>query len=260
MKNLEKLKSAVTGKRILLLGPTGSGKGNRAKDLAALGLVHVGLGAILRERVRKDPNSELSLKVVETTKKGSLLPDHIVNTIIMDCLNQSICQQRGFILEGFPRTKAQSDFLFSQIDFDIVFLLDVPKSFLIDGIMRFNRRSCVICATTYSDFDPPQVEGICDKCGHKLIRRMSDSLARVENRLKVYAHEVGSFLPDLEAKGILKVLPIIADEDERIDARHLKKLKGEVYWVQCDDGSTARMLNYDGMRKRLNGVLAERFL
>jgi adenylate kinase family enzyme len=88
MENLEKLQAAVKGKKMLLLGPTGSGKGNRSKDLKALGLIHIGLGAILREQVRRDPESELSLKVIETTQKGTLLPDDIVVPIILDYLNQ----------------------------------------------------------------------------------------------------------------------------------------------------------------------------
>ncbi len=260
MKNLEKLKAAIKGKKILLVGPTGSGKGNRTKDLKALGLLHIGLGAILREKVRNDPDSELSQKVVETTAKGTLLPDEIVVPIVMDYLNQGKCKVRGFVLEGFPRTKEQSDLLLPKIDFDLVLLLEVPKAFLIDGIMRFNRRSCVECLTTYSDFDLPEVEGICDKCGNKLIRRTSDSVERVKTRLKVYEDETRSFLPDLEAKGILQDLPIIVPDDEKIDSKYLKKLKGEIYWVQTDDGTKARMLNYEGMPKRLYHILAERLL
>lgn len=255
MQNLEQLKAAIKGKKILLLGPTGSGKGNRAKDLNALGLVHIGLGAILREKVRTDPNSELSQKVIETTKKGTLLPDAIVVPIIMEYLNQRECQRSGFVLEGFPRTKTQTDLLLSKIDLDIVFLLDVPKAFLIDGIVRFNRRSCVQCLATYSDFDPPKVEGICDRCGNKLVTRMSDSVARVETRLKTYEEELKTFLPDLEAKGIVQVLPIIVDDDEIIEDKYLKRLKGEIYWVQTEDGGSARMLNYEGMRKRLYSIL-----
>ncbi len=260
MERLEKLKAAIKGKKILLLGPTGSGKGNRAKDLEALGLVHIGLGAILREKVRKDPNSELSLSVIETTKKGTLLPDHLVFPIVMDYLNRNDCQQRGFVMEGFPRTKAQADLLLSEIDLDIVFLLDVPKAFLIDGILLFNRHSCIECKTTYSDFDPPKVKGICDRCGNRLIKRMSDRVERVKTRLKIYEEQIRSFLPDLEAKGIVQVLPITVDDDEAIRNKYLKKLKGEIYWVQTDRGGKARMLNYEGMRKRLYRILEEKLI
>jgi adenylate kinase len=258
--NLEQIKDAIKGKRILLLGPTGSGKGNRTKDLKALGLVHIGLGSILREKVRSDPNTELSKKVIETTKKGTLLPDEIVVPIVMDHLNQSDCRECGYVLEGFPRTKAQADLLFPRIDLDLVLLLDVPKAFLVDGIMRFNRRSCVKCLTTYSDFELPKVEGVCDKCGHKLIRRMSDSIERIKTRLKIYEEEIKTFLPDLEAKGIVQVLPITVPDDEIIDKKYLKKLRGEIYWAQTDNGRKARMLNYEGMRRRLYDILKERML
>jgi adenylate kinase len=260
MKNLEKLKAAIKGKKILLLGPTGSGKGNRSKDLEALGLLHIGLGTIFRERVRNDPFSELSQKIIETTKKGTLLPNEIVVPIVMDYLNQRDCQESGFVLDGFPRTKAQADLLLQTMELDLILLLDVPKAFLIDGIMRFNRHSCVKCLTTYSDFDLPGREGICDKCGNKLIRRMSDSVERVTTRLTIYEEAIKAFLPDLEAKGIVQVLSIIVADDEKIEDSYLKKLKGEIYWVQTDDGAKARMLNYEGMRKRLYGILAERLL
>jgi adenylate kinase len=260
MENLEKLKHAIKGKKVLLLGPTGSGKGNRTKDLTALGLVHIGLGAALREQVRREPDTELSQKVVETTEKGTLLPDEIVVPIVMDRLYQSDCQERGFVLEGFPRTKAQADRLSREIDFDLVLLLDVPGSFLIDGIMQFNRRSCVECLATYSDFDMPAVEGVCDKCGNELVRRMSDSVERVRTRIRIYEDEIKTFLPDLMEKGIVQVLPITVPDDEIIDEQYLKKLKGEIFRVQADDGTEARMLNYEGMRKRLYRILAERLL
>jgi adenylate kinase len=210
--------------------------------------------------VRNDPFSELSQKIVETTKKGTLLPNETVVPIVMDYLNQSDYRERGYVLEGFPRTKAQADLLLPKIDLDLVLLLDVPKAFLVDGIMRFNRRSCVECLTTYSDFDLPKVEGICDKCGHKLIRRMSDSIERVKTRLNIYEEEIKKFLPDLEAMGIVQVLPIIVPDDEIIEEKYLKKLKGEIYRVQTDDGRKARMLNYEGMRKRLYKILKERLL
>lgn len=257
---LEKLKAAIRGKKIVLLGPTGSGKGNRAKDFKALGLVHVGLGAILREKVRNDPNSALSQQVTETTKTGTLLPDDIVFPIVLEYLNQPECRQRGFILEGFPRTKAQSDLLLSEIELDIVFLLEVPRAFLIDGIMSFNRRSCVNCLTTYSDFNPPKVEGVCDKCGNEVIRRMSDSLDRIKTRLDIYEQEIRTFLPDLEAKGIVQLLPITVDNDEIVEDKYLKMLKGETYWVKTESGEKVRMLNYEGMRIRLYDILGERLL
>lgn len=260
MKDLSQLKEAMRGRKILLVGLKGSGKGNRSRDLMALGLVHIGLGMIMREQVRKDPNSELSLKVVQTTRKGKLLPDDLVLPIIMGRLNQADCQEQGYVLDGFPRTKAQADWLLSRVSLDLVLYLDVPKTFLIDGIIRFNRRACVVCGSTYSDFDPPQVEGICDKCGNKLVRRKSDNLEVIKARLQSDEEQIRSFLPSFKTKGLLQTLPIIVNDDQKIDDRNLKKLKGEVYWVQTDTGDKARMLNYEGMRRRLQNLLKKKFI
>lgn len=80
----ERLREAVKGKKIILLGLKGSGKGNRARELKSLGLVHIGLGNILRDIVKKDPTSELSTKITETTGKGELLPDKIVFHIVRE--------------------------------------------------------------------------------------------------------------------------------------------------------------------------------
>ena len=135
----------------------------------------------------------------------------------------------------------------------------MPKAFLIDGIVRFNRRACVVCASNYSDFDPPKVEGICDKCGNKLIRRKSDNLEVIKARLKSDEEQIRSFLPGFEAKGLLQTLPIIVNNDQEIDDKYLKKLRGEIYWVQTDTGDEARMLNYEGMRRRLHNFLEKKF-
>ena len=259
MEDLRRLKEAVKGKRILLLGPPGSGKGNRSRDLEALGLVHIGLGIILRARTRKDPDSELSQKISRMMKRGSLIPDEIVVPIVMDRLNQPDCQECGFVLDGFPRTKVQADLLFSKFDLDLALHLNVPKAHLINGIIRFNRRSCIKCAAGYSDFDPPREEGICDRCGNQVVRRPGDNLEVVKTRLKIYEQEIEAFLPDLEAKGIVEALPITVSDNEEIEDKYLKKLGDKIYLVRTDEGGKARMLNLKGMQRRLYDLLAKRF-
>ncbi len=259
MDNMERLKAAIRGKKILLFGPPGCGKGNRSKDLEALGLVHVSSGIALRARVRDDPDSGLSKKAVNFMKRGELVPDDIVVPIIMEHLNREECRKKGFVLDGFPRTKAQADILFSQINIDLVLFLDVPRKFLLYGIIEGNRRVCVDCATGYSDFDPPRVEGVCDKCGGKLIRRTDDNIHTIENRLKLYDQQTKTFLQDIKKKANLEILPITVSDEDIIEDKYLKKLKGRVYWVQTDQGGKSRMLNLKGMRKRLYDLLAEKF-
>ena len=213
MENLEKLKVAVRGKKIILFGPPGCGKGNRSRDLKALGLVHVASGIALRAKVRDEADSELSKKAFEFMKRGDLVPDEIVVNIVMEHLNQEECRKNGFALDGFPRTKAQAEVLFSQFGIDLVLYLDVPRKFLVYGVVEGNRRACVDCAAGYSDFDPPEVEGVCDKCGSKLVGRADDNTETIENRFKLYDEQTKSFLQDLEARGIVEVLPITGSDD-----------------------------------------------
>ncbi len=260
MEDLNQLKAAVRGKRIHLFGPPGCGKGNRSKDLQALGLVHVASGGALRAKVRDDPDSELSKTAQEIMKRGELVPDEIVVPVVMEHLNKPECKENGFILDGFPRTKAQADLLFSQVDLDLVLLLDVPRSFLIFGVVGANRRACVSCASGYSDFDPPKVEGVCDRCGGTIVQRADDTAETISKRLDGYDAETRAFLPDLEARGIVEVLPITVADDDDVGESRLKTLLGEVYRVDIGDGGTARMLNLDGMRERLYGFLAKKFM
>ncbi len=259
MDDLEKLKAAMRGKRIHLFGPPGCGKGNRSKDLKALGLVHVASGIALRAKVRDDPDSELSKTARAVMEKGGLVPDEIVVPVVMEHLEQPECREQGFVLDGFPRTKAQADLLFSKLDLDLVLHLDVPRTFLVYGVVEGARRACAKCAAGYSDFDPPRAEGVCDRCGGEIVRRADDNAETIERRLDGYDTETKAFLPDLEARGIVEVLPITVADDEDIDDKHLKTLRGEVYRVDTGDGTTARMLNLDGMRERLYRFLTGKF-
>ncbi len=259
MDDLEKLKAAMRGKRIHLFGPPGCGKGNRSKDLKALGLIHVASGIALRAKVRDQPSTELSKTAQAVMEKGELVPDEIVVPVVMEHLERPECREQGFVLDGFPRTKAQADLLFSKVDLDLVLHLDVPRNFLVYGVVEGARRACSACAAGYSDFDPPRVEGVCDRCGGEIVMRADDNAETIERRLEGYDTETRTFLPDLEARGIVEVLPITVGDDEEIDDRYLKKLRGEVYWVETDDGTKARMLNLDGMRERLYRLLAEKF-
>ena len=260
MENLDKIKVAVRGKKILLFGPPGCGKGNRSKDLEALGLSHVASGVALRTKVREDPDSELSKRALEFMERGELVPDEIVVPVVMAHLNRKECLENGFVLDGFPRTKAQADLLLSKLDLDLVLYLDVPRNFLVYGVVEGNRRACVECATGYSDFDPPKIEGVCDRCGGEIVMRADDNAEIIKKRLNGYDDETRSFLPDLEARGIVEVLPITVGNDEQIEDDYLKKLRGDIYWVETDRGGKARMLNLEGMRERLYRFLARRFL
>ena len=107
---------------------------------------------------------------------------------------------------------------------------------------------------------PPRKEGICDKCGGKLIKRTDDNIKTIENRLKLYEEQTKPSLQDIQTKTNVGILPITVSDEEVIDDRYLKKLKGRVYWAQTDQGGKARMLNLEGMKKRLYNLLSEKFM
>lgn len=259
-RNLDILKDAIRGKKILLFGPPGSGKGNRSRDLEALGLVHVSSGIALRTRIKDDPESELSKNASSFMKRGELVPDEIIVPIIMDHLMSEKSRKTGFVLDGFPRSQAQAKALFSKIGIDLALYLDVPRKFLVFGIIEAHRQVCVECATGYSDFDLPHIEGICDKCGGKLTKRADDRIETIENRLNLYDRQTKPLLPYIKSRTTLVTLPITVRNEEKIDEKHLKKLKGQVYWVETDEGGKARLLNLEGMRERLYNLLAEKFI
>jgi adenylate kinase len=260
MEDMEALASAVRGKRIMLFGPPGCGKGNRSRDLEELGLVHVASGIALREKIRRDPDSELSLRARELMERGELVTDDIIVPIVMEHVARPECREQGFVLDGFPRTKAQADVLLSQVDLDLILHLDVPRRFLVYGVVEGNRRACVDCQKGYSDFDPPKVEEMCDVCGGRIVRRADDTTTTIESRLQLYDRQTGVLLPELARQVPVRDVPITVGSEELVDEKYLKKLRGEVYWVVTNGGERARMLNLAGMRKRLHELLAEMFM
>ena len=136
--------------------------------------------------------------------------------------------------------------------------LDVPREFLVFGVVGANRRACKECAAGYSDFDPPKSEGTCDRCGGEIVSRADDNAETISNRLDLYDTETQAFLPDLEARGIVEVLPITVTDNVDLPESQLKTLSGEVYRVETGAGKF-RMLNLEGMRVRLYDFLSERY-
>ncbi|GAI18766.1 unnamed protein product, partial [marine sediment metagenome] len=139
-------------------------------------------------------------------------------------------------------------------------LLEVNLKNKVESVPSYGKIVNSYAATGYSDFDPPRKEGVCDKCAGKLIKRTDDNVKTVENRLKLYEEQTKLFLQDIEIKATVEILPITVSDEEVIDDKYLKKLKGRVYWVQTDQGGKARMLNLEGMKKRLYNLLAETFI
>ncbi len=174
---------------LILLGPPGAGKGTQAKMLAAeLGVPHISTGDMFRDH--KARGTELGKKVQAIMDSGGLVTDDITNAMVQDRLGRPDVA-RGCILDGYPRTAAQADFLGSLLQgqgrgVDRVLSYEVPEQAVVERIG--GRRSCPKCGAVYHvTASPPRTAGVCDKDGTALVLRDDDRPENVKKRMQEYA-------------------------------------------------------------------------
>lgn len=189
-------------KIFILLGPPGAGKGTVGEVLSRIfNLPLISTGDLLRENVKN--KTDLGMKAKEFMDKGELVPDEIVVSILVERIKNKDCEY-GFILDGFPRNINQAEILEKFINNNKVevIYLKADDEFLIRRLS--NRRICEKCGTIYHLINlPPKVDGICDKCGGKLIQREDDREEVVRNRLVVYHNLTSPLLDYYKRKNIL---------------------------------------------------------
>ncbi len=174
---------------LILIGPQGSGKGTQAGRLAKrFGLCHLSSGDILRS-----VEGELKEEVNEFMKRGELVPNELVFKVLKKSMESSKCK-KGFILDGFPRNKAQAEELKKIVNIDKcieIVISDVEAMKRISG-----RRTCAKCGAVYNvDSLRPKVEGVCDLCGGRLVIRDDDNESALKRRLQLYHRETEKILP-----------------------------------------------------------------
>ena len=174
--------------KIIMLGAPGAGKGTQAKMIAEkCGIPHISTGDIFRANINN--GTELGAKAKEYMDKGLLVPDELVCDLVVDRIQQADCE-KGYILDGFPRTIPQAEALENALNaieqkLDYAIDIDVPDENIINRMS--GRRACVGCGATYHVlFNPTKVEGKCDVCGESLILRDDDKPETVKKRLDVY--------------------------------------------------------------------------
>ena len=191
--------------RLILLGAPGAGKGTVAKMLTDIdGSVQISTGDILRAAVKE--GTELGKEAQGYMEHGELVPDSLIMGIMEERLQQDDCKQ-GFLLDGFPRTIPQAEELDKLLDrlgitLDGVVNLNVPREVILDRLTT--RRTCEDCGAIYNvKSNPPKVEGVCDKCGGKVVQRADETEEAISKRLDVFNEQTAPLVGYYEKKGML---------------------------------------------------------
>jgi adenylate kinase len=191
--------------KIILMGPPGAGKGTQAEVLVQkLGIPHISTGDMFRAAIKNQ--TPLGVKAKEFMDAGHLVPDEVTIGIVEERLAQDDCQ-KGFLLDGFPRTVAQADALTGilakmQVKLDGIVNIEVDQDKLIARLT--GRRVCRQCGATFHEmFNAPQKTGVCDKCGGELYQRSDDSEETALNRLDVYNKQTEPLIAYYSERGLL---------------------------------------------------------
>lgn len=201
--------------KIILAGPPGSGKGTQAEILSQkLDFAHFSTGNVFRDHInRKTP---IGLKANEYMNQGKLVPDDITLQITKNFITTN--QKKGIIFDGFPRTTGQAqglDKILTELKDKIDYIIFIELAD--DEIIRrlTSRRTCEKCGAIHNlDFNPPQQNDICDKCGGKLVQRQDDTEQVIRNRLHVYENQTKELKDYYKNSGKMYVIDAIVGRDK----------------------------------------------
>ena len=186
------------------MGPPGAGKGTQAANLVnEFAIPHISTGDMFRAAVKE--GTERGKQAKACMDAGKLVPDEVTIGIVRERLAKPDCE-KGFILDGFPRTVEQADALtgiLKEIGLKLtrVLNINVPAAELIERAV--GRRICKKCGATYHiKFNPTKVEGICDACGGELFQRADDSEKTMKSRLSVYEAQTKPLIEYYQKAGL----------------------------------------------------------
>jgi len=201
---------------LILLGPPGAGKGTQAQMIVErYHIPQISTGDILRVAVRE--GTPLGKRAKSFMDQGQLVPDEVVIGIIEERLKSSDCDS-GFILDGFPRTLAQTEALQSILakfskSIDHVISIEVDSEELICRLT--GRRTCKNCGAMFHNlFHPPKKEGSCDRCGGSLYQREDDKEETIRARLKEYQKQTAPLVQYYQVKNRLRPIQGVGDKDQ----------------------------------------------
>ena len=197
------------GLYVVFTGAPGCGKGTQARILKEkTHICHLSTGEMLREYAAQDTPLGRDLKAL--LDKGEFATDEMIIEMVRNRIGQPDCE-RGFILDGFPRTLPQAEVLESLLaekDIKLTFVLEIQVSDEIIMERILGRYSCLKCGAGYHDkFQKPKVYGVCDVCGGtEFGRRKDDNRATVQNRLVNYRLLTYPTIPFFEKRGLLRTV------------------------------------------------------
>jgi len=184
----------------IFLGPPGAGKGTlAAKATDLLQVPHISTGAIFRSAIAA--KSPLGIKVKEIIDSGKLVDDQTTIELVKERLGQEDAQ-KGYILDGFPRTIPQAEALAEFSSVEKVVNFDIPDTAVVERLS--GRQVCKNCGANYHKlFLKPAREGVCDKCGGELYTRDDDKEEAILKRLEVYRAQTAPLIEFYREKGLL---------------------------------------------------------
>ena len=203
--------------KLILLGAPGAGKGTQADILCKeLDIPTISTGNILRAAIKN--GTPTGMKAKAYMDEGKLVPDDVIIGIITERVAEEDCKN-GYILDGVPRTIAQAEALEKAgIVFDDVVSIEISDEVIMERMS--GRRVCEHCGASYHLVAvPPKQEGICDKCGGKLVQRKDDAPETVKARLEVYHKETEPLKAFYAQRGLLKSVenqPSVAETSQAI--------------------------------------------
>ena len=190
---------------LIFLGAPGAGKGTQAREVSKhFGIPQISTGDILRDAVKRQ--TALGLAAKARMEAGELVPDEVVCGIVEERINEPDCQN-GFILDGFPRTISQAQFVDRMLETKgegrpQVLDIEVDEELLLKRLT--GRATCSVCGEIYNiHFSPPKMEGICDKDGGKLLHRADDNEATIRQRLEAYHKQTSPLIQYYRNQGLL---------------------------------------------------------
>ena len=216
----------AAGPRLIIFGRQGAGKGTQSQLLAErYSIPHISTGDMLRASAAS--GSEFGRSVKAVMDAGQLVSDDLMEGVVRQRLAEPDAQG-GFLLDGYPRTPAQAEFLADLLapeGIDRAINLEVPEEVVVDRITR--RRVCVDCQSIYSVGDASADTGRCDNCGGKVVQRDDDTEDAVRRRLAVYAEQTEPLLSWFAERGALRTVDGVGAPAE-VAERVVEALDGEL--------------------------------